>query len=296
MAVAGVGAADVIFRFLQHASVWRRHYQRELDRDRWPLCGRVSFCDWKDSTLPPAVLAECAHSAQDGTFSLANCRHRRHLRKCQKSKIVEFASFQPTNVTDPHPRRRIRFLAHPRGVSVRGKGHRAQSRPSQIQFLHVRIRPGAGEAGVIAGICPAHRAHLPTRHRWPAHRPECDRLVSAANSSISDLFLTYTFGVLHSHSDGLGSTIRGRHIAVRAAGGAGADCEQRPLQNDVLACRPPWIHTRYIFVRRPWYRRTRFVPRWLGWAASSECLLCQYFPSFSFGFGHRDQQIWRRHF
>lgn len=42
LAVAGVGAADVVLRLLEHAPLRRSDHQRALDRDGWPLCGRVS--------------------------------------------------------------------------------------------------------------------------------------------------------------------------------------------------------------------------------------------------------------
>lgn len=42
MAVAGLGEADVVFRFLQHSPVRRSGPECELDRDSWTLRGRVS--------------------------------------------------------------------------------------------------------------------------------------------------------------------------------------------------------------------------------------------------------------
>lgn len=43
MAMASVGATDVILWFLQYASMWRCHYQWKLDCHSWPLCWWVSF-------------------------------------------------------------------------------------------------------------------------------------------------------------------------------------------------------------------------------------------------------------
>lgn len=84
-------------------------------------------------------------------------------------------SFQSVDLTDSHSSWRIRFFARTRGIAVRWTCRCEKSRASKIQFLHVRIRFGAGQIRIAAWICTAHCTNLFAGHRRSAHWTKCNR-------------------------------------------------------------------------------------------------------------------------
>lgn len=87
--------------------------------------------------------------------------------------MLSFA-FQFTDVANPDTSRRVRLLVGPRTAALRGARHREEGRPSQVQFFHVRIRPGVGAIGELPDVRGAHLPHLPASHGRSPDRGERD--------------------------------------------------------------------------------------------------------------------------
>lgn len=144
MALAGVREAHLVLRLLQHPSLRRGGAQRELDRYRGTLRRRVSKrsrLEWK--------------------------RYSQHSNFLPRyNAIMSFDPvFQLVDLSDPYQGRRIRLLVGSRTATVRGTRRSEESGSSEVQFLHVRVRSGIGQAGKLVDICTAYLADMFASHR-----------------------------------------------------------------------------------------------------------------------------------
>lgn len=153
-----------------------------------------------------------------------------------------FLTFQSADIPDQDQSGRIWFLQRPRGIAVRRTRRRSQDRPPQVQLLHVRVRSRARPAGQVAGVRPAHFAHLPARLWRPPHRGE-------------------------RHRYGLGQTKRGRFVTYRSARGESLLCGK-------------FRRLRYFICEmiKRWGARKRFLYKSFAYTIENLCVI--YFYSF----------------
>lgn len=90
------------------------------------------------------------------------------IKLMSSQKLVRLSSslchfiFQSSDITDPYTGRWIRFFPRTRTTSLHWTCRWTQSRSSEIQFLHIRIRFGIGEIGFAVGIRTTHKSNMST--------------------------------------------------------------------------------------------------------------------------------------
>lgn len=125
---------------------------------------------------------------------VVRCSHRTAHVTSLPLPLSPALPLQLTYLADTHTRGRIRFLTCAGAAAIHRARCGQEGGASKVQLLHIRIRSGAGQAGAAARICSACQPHLPARNGKSADWHEC-------------------------HGHRLGSSQRGRHSALSAAGG-----------------------------------------------------------------------------
>ncbi len=122
--------------------MWRGRYQCKLDSNGWTLCW------WVNETI--LIYNFLFKDILNLSFFCID-------------KWLTMSPFQPPHIPNPYQSWWIWFFPCSRTTSIHWTSCWTQSRPSEIQFLYVRIRFGFGEIGCTTGIRSAYQSNLFSR-------------------------------------------------------------------------------------------------------------------------------------